>query len=137
MVYYQLSPPAKKFDGAELISFKLMFSFNLHPNIGNLENRTKVSDTDEERDSLRAVSKTPTAELTSKQSFLLCVMAPQFSHAPLRYLVVTEFYKRTERRPKSIFIHLNKLRVTLALIAVLPNEMTYLSRGKPVINEKA
>ena len=64
-------------------------------------------------------------------------MAPQFSHAPFRYLVVMEFCKWIERKPKKIFIYLNKLKITLALITVLSNEMTYLLRGKPVINEKA
>ena len=34
---------------------------------------------------------------TSKQSFFLCVMAPQFSQAPLRNLVVTELcWKKTK-----------------------------------------
>ena len=93
-IQLSVSPPAKNFDGAELISFKLMFSFNLYLNIGNLENRIKFSDTNKERDSLTAVSKILKGELTSKQSFFLCVMAPQFSHAPFRYLVVMEFYKR-------------------------------------------
>ena len=90
--FIQLSvSPAKNFDGAELISFKLMFSFNLYLNIGNLKNRIKFSDTNKERDPLTAVSKILKCEITSKQSFFLCVMAPQFSHAPFRYLVVMEF----------------------------------------------
>jgi len=29
-------------------------------------------------------------DVTSKQSFFLCVIAPQFSHAPLRYFVARE-----------------------------------------------
>lgn len=33
-------------------------------------------------------------KLTSRQSFFLCVIAPQFSHAPLRYLIATGPYKQ-------------------------------------------
>ena len=45
------------------------------------------------------------------------------------------------KKNKEIFIYLNKLKTTLALITILSSEMIYSLRGKPVristfINEK-
>lgn len=47
---------------------------------------------------------------TSKQSFFLCVMAPQFSQAPFRNLVVIEFYLEYILGVKFHVSHLDRLR---------------------------
>lgn len=68
---------------------------------------------------------------TSKQSFFLCVMAPQFSQAPLRNFVETEFCLEKKKRAINLEVYLQWLHEGNSLIHphLLHSSLVPLSNG--------